>query len=92
MSHPFNQRLKLLSSDADRLGMKTKHDIAMTMDVRALNALLKQGLPPNEALASGRVTLNGDPEALERSSGYFRLGQQDASGTRVRSSGAPRGD
>jgi len=43
----------------------------MTMDVRTLLALLKEGLQPRDALASGRLKLDGDPQALERFFGLF---------------------
>ena len=49
-------------------------DVVMTLDVATLGALLHGELPPEAALASGRVTLQGDPQALERFVQLFALG------------------
>ncbi|MDQ6672818.1 MAG: winged helix-turn-helix transcriptional regulator, partial [Chloroflexota bacterium] len=52
-------------------GRMSTPDVVMTMDVLTLNALLMQGLPPSEALASRRVKIEGDSHALERFVGVF---------------------
>jgi len=44
----------------------------MHTDTRTLLALLKEGLSPKKALAEGRVTVDGDPKALERFLSLFR--------------------
>lgn len=41
-------------------------DAVMTMDVLTLNALMARRLPADEAVRSGRVRLDGDPDALRR--------------------------
>ena len=46
---------------------------ALTMDVATLRSLLRRELSPAEALAGGRVELQGDPEALERFVAIFAL-------------------
>ncbi len=47
-------------------GRTSNPDVVLTMDVQALNALLLEGLSPSEAIASERVTVHGDPQALTR--------------------------
>ena len=41
-------------------------DTILTMDTRTLLALLREGLPPRQAIAAGRVTLHGSLEDLDR--------------------------
>jgi len=53
-------------------------DVVMTMEVETLNALLMEGLAPADALASGQVTLQGDPAALERFVTMFALRAREA--------------
>jgi DNA-binding HxlR family transcriptional regulator/putative sterol carrier protein len=64
---------------ATRQGASGAPDAMLTLDVGSLNALLWGELAPGEALASGRVRVEGDPRALERFVGMFRLGQAAAS-------------
>ncbi len=52
-------------------GRATNPDAVMTMDVETLNALLFRLLTPAAALASGRVQIKGDPDALKRLVGVF---------------------
>jgi SCP-2 sterol transfer family/HxlR-like helix-turn-helix len=54
-----------------REGQAIDPDVAMTMDVETLNALLLEGLSPKDALATGRVEVRGDPEALGRFTRIF---------------------
>src|SRR6516165_7301569 len=41
-------------------------DAVMVLDAETLNALLLEGLPAQDAIASGRVHLPGDPSSLDR--------------------------
>ena len=41
-------------------------DAVMVLDAETLNALLLEGLPAQDAIASGRVHLTGDPSSLDR--------------------------
>jgi DNA-binding HxlR family transcriptional regulator len=56
-------------------GRPNAPDVIMTLDIAALNALLRQSLSPREALGSGRIRIEGDPSALERFVGIFHLGR-----------------
>ncbi|MGI8561987.1 MAG: winged helix-turn-helix transcriptional regulator [Candidatus Dormibacter sp.] len=54
-------------------GRATRPDVVMTMDAETLTAVLFQVLSPDEARASGRVSLQGDPAALARFASIFAL-------------------
>jgi len=41
-------------------------DAVMVLDAETLNALLLEGFPAQDAIASGRVHLTGDPSSLDR--------------------------
>jgi DNA-binding HxlR family transcriptional regulator len=56
-----------------REGPSPAPDVIMRLDITTLNALMRQRLAPADALASGRVVITGDPNALERFVGIFRL-------------------
>ncbi len=77
-------------------GRATNPDAVMTLDVATLNALLFGLLTPAAALASGRVQIKGDANALERLlgvSGFGRPGMVDqpsAQAVRKASVGARR--
>jgi DNA-binding HxlR family transcriptional regulator/putative sterol carrier protein len=58
-------------------GSARNPDAVLTMNVMILYALVKQGLPAKEAVATGQVTVEGDPIALERFVRIFRLGQRE---------------
>jgi len=45
------------------------------LDAGTLNALLMEGLPPQDAIASGRVRLTGDPGSLDRFACLFAIRQ-----------------
>jgi DNA-binding HxlR family transcriptional regulator/putative sterol carrier protein len=47
-------------------GQATNPDVILTMEVETLNGLMFQQITPAAALASGRVTVKGDPKSLER--------------------------
>ena len=47
-------------------GSSRAPDAVLTLDVFTLNGLLKQGWSPSEAMAEGRVKIEGDTEALQR--------------------------
>jgi DNA-binding HxlR family transcriptional regulator/putative sterol carrier protein len=48
-------------------------DAVFTMDVRTLNDLLLEGLPPAQAISDGRAAVQGDAAALERWVRVFRI-------------------
>ena len=51
----------------------TNPDAVFSMDVQTLNSLLFHVVSPAKAIASGQVTVKGDPEALERFIKLFGL-------------------
>ena len=53
--------------------MPSHPDIVLAMDVGTLGALLHRELSPEEARANGRLTLEGDPRALDRFVAMFAL-------------------
>ena len=50
-------------------------DAVIKLDAGTLNALLMEGLPPQDAIASGRVRLTGDPGSLDRFVRLFAIRQ-----------------
>ena len=60
-------------------------DATMTMDVETLNALMFRLVRPAAALESGRVRIQGDPDALEKFVGVFgfhtAIGMRDTGST-----------
>ena len=50
-------------------------DAVLKLDAETLNALLMEGLPPQDAIANGRVHLTGDPRSLERLVRLFAIRQ-----------------
>lgn len=54
-------------------GQPVAPDVVLTMDVSTLGALLHRELSPEEALASGRVEVEGDAAALQRFVKLFAL-------------------
>ena len=58
-----------------REGAEPDPDTVITLDVDTLNALLLEGLAPREAIASWRVSLTGDPGALDRFARLFAIRQ-----------------
>jgi len=56
-----------------REGPASHPDAVMTMAVETLNALLFRALTPEAALASGRVQIQGDPQALSRFVGVLEF-------------------
>jgi DNA-binding HxlR family transcriptional regulator/putative sterol carrier protein len=57
---------------ATREGRPSAPDAVFTLDIGTLNALLRGRLSPREAVGSGRITVAGDPNALERFVAIFR--------------------
>jgi DNA-binding HxlR family transcriptional regulator len=53
----------------------------ITLDVETLHALLIEGLPPAEALASGRASVEGDEKALGRFVNMFGIHLPQPAGT-----------
>ena len=49
-----------------RQGHAERPDVALKLDIATFNALLLERLSPADALASGRVKLEGDPKGLHR--------------------------
>jgi DNA-binding HxlR family transcriptional regulator/putative sterol carrier protein len=49
-----------------RQGRAEHPDVALKLDISTFNALLLERLSPADALASGRVKLEGDPRGLDR--------------------------
>jgi DNA-binding HxlR family transcriptional regulator/putative sterol carrier protein len=56
-----------------REGPARDPDAVIELDVQTLNALLIEGLSPQDAIASGRVGLTGDPSALDRFARLFAI-------------------
>jgi DNA-binding HxlR family transcriptional regulator/putative sterol carrier protein len=66
-----------------REGSAPAPDAVFTMAARTLLALLREGLSAPEALQSGRVQLEGDPQALERFVAAFARETQVSTRARV---------
>jgi DNA-binding HxlR family transcriptional regulator/putative sterol carrier protein len=60
-------------------------DVVLTMEVDTLNGLLLEGLSPSDAIAAGRVTVSGDPDALTRFVSMFAIRQPDDAAIRAAS-------
>jgi len=58
-----------------REGAAADPDAVIVLDAGTLNALLMEGLPPQDAIASGRVRLTGDPGSLDRFARLFAIRQ-----------------
>ena len=58
-----------------REGAAADPDAVIVLDAGTLNALLMEGLPPQDAIASGRVRLTGDPGSLDRFACLFAIRQ-----------------
>ena len=58
-----------------REGAASDPDTVMVLDAGTLNALLMEALPPQDAIASGRVHLTGDPGSLDRFVRLFAIRQ-----------------
>ncbi len=56
-------------------------DVVMTLDVGTLGALLQGELSPQQALASGRVGVEGDAAALQRFVSMFALREREQAAT-----------
>jgi DNA-binding HxlR family transcriptional regulator len=50
-------------------------DAVIELDAETLNALLMEGMPPQDAIDSGRVQLTGDPRSLDRFVRLFAISQ-----------------
>jgi len=50
-------------------------DAVIVLDAATLHALLMEGLPPRDAIATGRVHLTGDPGSLDRFIRLFAIRQ-----------------
>ena len=62
-----------------REGHAANPDVVLIMDLETLNALLVEGLSPEEALADNRVVVQGDPKALDRFVGVFQFRREPPS-------------
>ena len=58
-----------------REGAAADPDAVIVLDAGTLNALLMEGLPPQDVIATGRVHLTGDPSSLDRFVRLFAIRQ-----------------